>query len=83
MKILSCKMSLLIIVLNIAVEVPDVNSISLTHTYNLSIISRIENNGSDWISVSNKALEEVRNCLLSFIIPYFNHTIFTTSEHIS
>ena len=40
--ILTCQTSLLIIILDIAIEIPNKDAISLTNTNNLAIVSRIE-----------------------------------------
>jgi hypothetical protein len=78
-KILACKMGLLVIIFNVSVEIPNVYSISFTNTNDLTIISRIENNSTQRISMADEALEEVRNSFLGFIIPNFNHAVLTSS----
>lgn len=71
-------MTLLIIRLDIAIELPHVDAISKPNTENLFIVAGIENNVVDRVRVPNETLEEIRNSLLGFIIPDFDHVIFTS-----
>ena len=64
----------------ISIEVPDEYTVSFTDTNDLTIIPWVENDGSNGVSVTNEALEIVRNSLLCFVIPYLNHVIFSTSN---
>ena len=76
-------MSLLVIIVNIPVEVPNVDTVSLTNRNDLSIVSWIEDDGAERVSVTDESLEIVWNSFLSFIVPYLDHTVFSTSQHVS
>lgn len=81
--VLSSKRWNLVLCLDFSVEIPDEDTISLTNTNDLIVVSWIENDGAQRISVSDKALEEEWHCLLSLIIPNFKHVVLTTSKHIA
>ena len=83
MKILAGEVGLLVIILDITVEIPDEDAISFTNGDDLAIVSWVEDDGAERVSVADEALEVIRDGLLSFVVPDLDHVVFSTSEHIS
>lgn len=81
-EVLASKMGLLEVLFDIAVELPHIDSVTLSNTDDLRVVSWVEHDAVDWICVSNKALEVVWNRLLSFIVPNLNHAILTSCQKI-
>lgn len=82
-EILAGEVGLLVIILDITVEVPNEDAISLTNGDYLAIVSWVEDDGAERVSVADEALEVIRNGLLSFIVPDLDHVVFSASKHIS
>ena len=73
----------MIVTLHVTVEVPDIDTIALTDTDDLVVVSWIEDDCCEWISVTDEALEEERYGLLGVIIPNLDHTVLTSRQHVS
>lgn len=58
---------------SVAGKVPQVYPIFLTDRDNSAVVIWTEHYTTYWISVTDKCLEEVRKCLLSFVVPDFEH----------
>lgn len=83
LQVLSSKRWYLVLSLDFSVEIPDENTISLTNTDDLIVVSWVENDGTERIGVTDEALEEEWHGLLSLIVPNFEHVVLTTSEHVA
>ena len=76
-------MSLFEVIFDISVELPNIDAVTLTATNDLRIVSWVEDDAVDWISMADEALEIVWNGFLSFIVPNFDHAILSCSEEIA
>lgn len=83
LNILASKMSLLEVVLNVSVEFPDIDAVTFADTDDLRVVPWIEHDAVDWVSVTDEALEVVRNGLLCFVVPNLDHAILSCSEEIA
>lgn len=72
----------MIVALHVTVEVPDIDTIALTDTDDLVVVSWIEDDCCEWISVTDEALEEEWNGLLGVVIPNLDHTVLTSCQHV-
>ena len=54
-------MTLLVIRINVAVEIPNEDSVFFANAENLCIVSGIEHQCIDWICMTDEALEVIRN----------------------
>lgn len=82
-EVLTGKVSLFEVLLNISVELPDKDTVTLSNTDDLLIVSWVKNDIVNWIGVANKALEIVWNSFLGFIVPDLYHAILSTSQKVS
>ena len=76
-------MSLLEVLLYITIELPYVNTVTLTDTDDLRIVPWVKHDAVDWVCVANEALEVIRDCLLSLIVPDLNHTVLPTGQKVA
>jgi len=72
----------MIIIINIAIKLPNKYAIALSNCNDLAIIVWIEKYSDQRISVANKALEKIRCCLLCLIVPYPHHAILACTEEV-
>jgi len=72
----------MIIIINIAIKLPNKYAIALSNCNDLAIIVWIEKYGDQRISVANKALEKIRCSLLCLIVPYPDHAILACTEEV-
>jgi hypothetical protein len=54
-------MALLVIRINVAIEVPNEDSIFFSNAENLCVVSGIESQCIDWIRMADEALEVIRD----------------------
>jgi hypothetical protein len=69
--------------LGVSVKAPNVDAVLLSAADDSVVIDRAEHNGFQWVSMTDKCLEIKRNILLSFIVPDFNHAVFSSGQHVS
>lgn len=81
-EVLAGEMSLLEVLLHIAVELPNVDTVTLTDTDDLRIVPWVKHDVIDWVCVADEALEVVRDSLLSLIVPDLNHTVLATGQKV-
>lgn len=72
----------MVIIFNIAIEVPNVNSITLTNSYYLTVVRWVEEHAYNGIGVTNEALEKVWCSFLSLVVPHSDHTVLAGAEKI-
>lgn len=68
---------------DVSIELPNVDSIVLCCGNHHSIVQRVEHSAHYRVSVTNKGLEEVRNCFLGIVVPHFEQVVLTSCEHIA
>jgi hypothetical protein len=69
--------------LGISVEAPNVDSIFLTAADHQVVIAWAEHDGFKRVGVTYEGLEIERHILFSFVVPYFDHAVFPSSDHIA
>lgn len=62
-------------------ELPDINAVFVCGTDYCVVVARVKHDIRDRESVSNESLIKERNCLLRFVVPYFNQIISTPRQH--
>ena len=67
---------------DISKEFPYVDAIALANADDLRVVSWIEYDGLQWISMPNEALEKVWRCLLGFVVPDLDHVVLAAGEHV-
>lgn len=67
--------------LSICVELPDVDTVIFCGTDDLVLVTRIEDNVWNSVSMADKCLIEIGNSSISFIVPRFNQRIIATGHH--
>lgn len=65
---------------DVSVKVPEIDTIFLTSTQNDAVVSWAEEHALNWVGVPDECLEEVGECLLSFIVPDLEERVLTTSN---
>jgi len=65
----------------ISIKLPDINAIILRSANNLVLITRIEHNISNSISMPNKGLIEEWHSSVSLVVPGLNERIVSSSHH--
>jgi hypothetical protein len=82
-EVLASEMSLLEVLLYITVELPYVNTVTLTDTDDLRIVPWVKHDVVDRICVADEALEVVRDSLLSLIVPDLYHAVLATGQKVA
>jgi hypothetical protein len=73
----------MIVLLDVAVEVPDEDAVVLTDSDDLAVVVRVEDDIIDLIGVSNEALEIAGVVLLSFVVPDLDHAVLSSGKEVA
>ena len=76
-------MRLLEVLLDVSVELPDVDAVTLAHADDLLVVPWVKHDAIDWVSVTNKALEVVRNSFLRLVVPDLYHAVLASCQKIT
>lgn len=82
-QVLSGEVHLDVLMFDVTVELPYVDTIVLTHCDDLAVVFGVENDIVDLVGVPDEALEEVGVSLLSLIVPHLNHAVFSTGQQVT
>ena len=81
--VLASYMSDFVVTFNIAVKVPDEDSVVLAYSDDLTVVSWVEHETIDLICMPNEALEVIWYCLLGLVVPDLDHVVFSASKHVA
>ena len=68
---------------NVTIEVPEVDSILVSHTHDRAVVAWTEHDITDWIGMADECLKEVGDSLVSLIVPDLEHRILSSSEEVA